>query len=219
MSRDVAQVFADIDACDGDRFVAHLTPDVRFRFTNADPVTGRDAVKEAVEGFWSTIDGLTQVYNKRYFAETIEREIGRAQRYRRDLSLILFDIDHFKNINDTFGHLAGDYVLKALATVIKGKIRREDVLARYGGEEFAIILPQTGKPGAAVIAERICAEFRKLDLPVQQADRWLKVTGSLGVAGFPEDAESPEGLIQQADIALYSAKLHGKDQVVVFERH
>jgi two-component system cell cycle response regulator len=89
----------------------------------------------------TTIDGLTQIYNKRYFQETLEREIGRAQRYRRDLSLIMFDIDRFKNINDTYGHLAGDYVLKHLATVIKSRIRREDILARYGGEEFAIILP------------------------------------------------------------------------------
>ena len=90
----------------------------------------------------TTIDGLTQIYNKRYFLETLEREISRAHRYRRELSLIMFDIDHFKKINDTYGHLAGDYVLKQLAQVIKSRIRREDIMARYGGEEFAIILPE-----------------------------------------------------------------------------
>ena len=87
----------------------------------------------------TTIDGLTQVFNKRYFIETLEREMGRAQRYRRDLSLIMFDIDHFKQINDTYGHLAGDHILKQLAATIKTRIRREDILARYGGEEFVKI--------------------------------------------------------------------------------
>ena len=90
----------------------------------------------------TTVDGLTQVFNRRYFVETLEREIGRALRYRRDLSLIMFDIDRFKGVNDSFGHLAGDHVLKHLASVIKTRIRREDVLARYGGEEFAIVLPE-----------------------------------------------------------------------------
>src|SRR4051812_20585816 len=85
----------------------------------------------------TTIDGLTQIFNKRYFLETIEREVARSQRYRRALSLVMFDIDHFKRINDTFGHLAGDFVLKHLASAIKNKIRREDIFARYGGEEFA----------------------------------------------------------------------------------
>src|SRR5512142_2783884 len=83
----------------------------------------------------TTVDGLTQIYNKRYFMEVLEREISRSHRYGRELSLIMFDIDHFKNINDTYGHLAGDHVLKHLASAVKGRIRREDIMARYGGEE------------------------------------------------------------------------------------
>jgi GGDEF domain-containing protein len=96
----------------------------------------------------TTVDGLTQIFNRRYFLEQLDREVSRAKRYRRDLSLIMFDIDRFKSINDSYGHLAGDYVLTQLATVIKGKIRREDVLARYGGEEFAIVLPEIDGPNA-----------------------------------------------------------------------
>src|SRR4051812_5104221 len=103
----------------------------------------------------TTVDGLTQIFNKRYFLETIEREMSRSKRYRRPLGLMMFDIDHFKNINDTFGHLAGDYVLKQLATVVKNKIRREDVFARYGGEEFAVILPESDIDDARVISDKV----------------------------------------------------------------
>src|SRR6476469_5704094 len=90
----------------------------------------------------TTVDGLTQVFNRRYFLEQLDREVSRAKRYRRSLSLVMFDIDRFKGVNDSFGHLAGDHVLKHLASVIKTRIRRVDVLARYGGEEFAIVLPE-----------------------------------------------------------------------------
>ena len=166
----------------------------------------------------STMDPLTQLANRRYFEERLLEEVQRAKRHESPLSLVMVDLDDFKKINDSYGHPAGDEALRTTARVFRQTIRTIDVACRYGGEEFAVILPQTAKPGAAVIAERICAEFRKLDLPVQQVDRWLKITGSLGVASFPEDADTPEALIRQADIALYAAKLHGKDRVVVFER-
>src|SRR3954447_13903174 len=103
----------------------------------------------------TTIDGLTQIYNKRYFLETLEREIARSHRYRRELSLVMFDIDHFKKINDSYGHLAGDYVLKHLAQTVKGRIRREDCFARYGGEEFSIVLPEIDGLNAKPFAEKI----------------------------------------------------------------
>ena len=95
------------------------------------------------------IDGLTQVHNKRYLYEALEREIIRARRHARELSFLMFDIDHFKKINDVHGHLAGDFVLKELARIVQGRIRRDEVFARYGGEEFAIVLPETDLEGAA----------------------------------------------------------------------
>ncbi len=160
----------------------------------------------------TTIDGLTQVYNKRYFAETLEREIGRAQRYRRDLSLILFDIDHFKNVNDTFGHLAGDSVLKQLANVIKGRIRREDVLARYGGEEFAIILPEIDKHNALAFGEKIRRLTEKATFRFEDTE--IPVTVSVGVASLtPEVQETPD-FIKICDDNLYSAKAAGRNKVV-----
>ncbi|HVV16530.1 MAG TPA: GGDEF domain-containing protein, partial [Polyangia bacterium] len=103
----------------------------------------------------TTVDGLTQIFNKRYFVDTLEREVARAHRYRRALSLVMFDIDHFKKVNDGYGHLAGDYVLKHLAQTVRGKIRREDCFARYGGEEFAIVLPEIDNANCLPFAEKI----------------------------------------------------------------
>ncbi len=160
----------------------------------------------------TTIDGLTQIYNKRYFIETLEREIGRSQRYRRDLSLMMFDIDHFKRINDTFGHLAGDYVLKQLAAVIKSRIRREDVLARYGGEEFAIILPEIDGHNAEQFAEKIRRLTEKAVFKFEDAE--MPVTISIGVVSLPSGLEEPSELIKLADQKLYQAKDNGRNCVV-----
>ncbi|HTJ43456.1 MAG TPA: GGDEF domain-containing protein [Kofleriaceae bacterium] len=160
----------------------------------------------------TTIDGLTQVYNKRYFAETLEREIGRAQRYRRDLSLILFDIDHFKNVNDTFGHLAGDSVLKQLANVIKGRIRREDVLARYGGEEFAIILPEIDKHNALQFGEKIRRITEKAVFRFEDTE--IPVTVSVGIATLTPEVQEVTDFIKICDDNLYSAKAAGRNRVV-----
>ena len=101
------------------------------------------------------VDGLTGVNNKRYLLETMEREIPRARRHERPLTLVMFDIDHFKHINDTYGHLAGDYVLKEMAQLVKNRLRPDDVLGRYGGEEFAVLLPETNTEGGAAIAEEL----------------------------------------------------------------
>ena len=160
----------------------------------------------------TTIDGLTQVYNKRYFAETLEREIGRAQRYRRDLSLILFDIDHFKNVNDPFGHLAGDSVLKQLANVIKGRIRREDVLARYGGEEFAIILPEIDKHNALAFGEKIRRLTEKAVFRFEDTE--IPVTVSVGIATLTPEVQELTDFIKICDDNLYSAKAAGRNRVV-----
>ena len=160
----------------------------------------------------TTIDGLTQVYNKRYFIETLEREIGRAQRYRRDLSLIMFDIDNFKHINDTYGHLAGDYVLKQLAAVIKARIRREDILSRYGGEEFAIILPEIDAYNSLQFAEKVRRLIEKATFRFEDTD--IPVTISIGVASIRVDLEDPNDFIRIADANLYEAKAQGKNRVV-----
>ncbi len=159
----------------------------------------------------TTIDGLTQISNKRFFMETLEREIARGQRYQRPLSLVMFDLDHFKAINDTYGHLAGDYVLKHLASAVKGRIRREDVFARYGGEEFAIVLPEIAISTAVTFAEKIrqlveLHEFRFEKTPIA-------VTISVGVAGTERQQVDPEALIKQADDNLYAAKAAGRNQV------
>jgi two-component system, cell cycle response regulator len=159
----------------------------------------------------TTIDGLTQIFNKRYFLETLEREISRAHRYRRDLSLIMFDIDFFKKVNDTYGHLAGDYVLKQLASVIKGHIRREDIMARYGGEEFSIILPEIDGVNATAFAEKIRKLVEKTVFKFEDAR--MPVTISIGVASLQPDLHDPLEFIKVSDEKLYQAKAQGRNQV------
>ncbi len=156
----------------------------------------------------TTVDGLTQIFNRRYFLEQLDREVSRAKRYRRELSLILFDIDHFKAINDSYGHLAGDYVLKQLATVVKGKIRREDVLARYGGEEFAIILPEIDGTNANAFAEKIRKLVEKA--PFKFEDTKIAVTVSVGLSTCVDPDDSAT-LIKRADDKLYEAKAAGRN--------
>jgi diguanylate cyclase (GGDEF)-like protein len=160
----------------------------------------------------TTVDGLTQIFNKRYFLETLERELGRAERYRRDLSLIIFDIDHFKKINDTYGHLAGDHVLKHLALVIKSRIRREDILSRYGGEEFTIILPEIDQENAAGFAEKIRKLIEKAVFKFEDTE--IPVTISIGVARYTPDVGDANDFIKLADDKLYEAKMQGRNRVV-----
>jgi two-component system, cell cycle response regulator len=162
------------------------------------------------------IDGLTGAHNKRYFIEFLEREIARCQRYARPLSLLMFDIDHFKVINDTHGHLTGDYVLKELARRLLGRIRKEELLARYGGEEFAVVLPETSHEGSMQFAEQI----RRIVAsdPFEYEGDSFPVTISVGVStlegnyqGQPAD---PLEFIKRADTNLYAAKRGGRNMVV-----
>jgi two-component system cell cycle response regulator len=159
----------------------------------------------------TTVDGLTQIYNKRYFLETLEREISRAHRYHRDLALIMFDIDFFKNVNDSHGHLAGDSVLKQLASVLKGRIRREDIMARYGGEEFAIILPEISVHNAVVFAEKVRKLIEKT--PFKFEDTKIPITVSVGVAEIGAGIQSTADFIRIADEKLYQAKQEGRNRV------
>ena len=161
----------------------------------------------------STIDGLTETYNKRYFLDTLERELNRAHRYGRGVSLALFDIDHFKKINDTHGHLAGDYVLRELAVLCAQNVRRQDVLARYGGEEFAIVLPEIDTAGALLV----CEKLRSLTeaFPFVFGTEPIPVTISLGIHSFEAGQvfSGTEAFIAEADAKLYAAKQGGRNRV------
>ncbi len=158
------------------------------------------------------IDGLTGAHNKRSFLEFLEREIARCARHRRPLSLLMFDIDHFKLVNDTHGHLTGDYVLKELSKRLLGRIRREELLARYGGEEFATVLPETDNAGAMIFAEQI----RRLvaDEPFEYEGDRFPVTISVGVATVEGEDVDSTAFIKMADDHLYRAKREGRNKVI-----
>ncbi|MBN1207516.1 MAG: diguanylate cyclase [Myxococcaceae bacterium] len=159
----------------------------------------------------SVMDGLTLLHNHRYFQERLREEFRVAQRYDDALSLILVDLDHFKEINDRYGHPAGDDVLRQVARLLLQTMRETDIVARYGGEEFAVLLPRTPLPGAITVAERIWKELGTL--PVGP-DGSLRVTASLGVSGFPHRSVlSPEQLLLTADEALYRAKREGRNRI------
>ncbi|MEW6481891.1 MAG: diguanylate cyclase [bacterium] len=159
-------------------------------------------------------DGLTSLYNHRYFKETLHKEIKRSERYNLVFSLLMFDIDNFKKINDTYGHPKGDEVLKGLSQIAKEIFQREiDVVARYGGEEFVIILPQTTKERALTVGEKMLSLVR--ERLYIMAGLPEVVTISLGIASYPDDGGREEAIIQAADKALYQAKKEGKDRVVL----
>jgi two-component system, cell cycle response regulator len=157
------------------------------------------------------VDGLTQCYNKRYFMEFLEREMARGLRYGRPLSLMMFDIDHFKRVNDTYGHLAGDYVLRELAGLVRTRVRKEECLARYGGEEFALVTPESGPERVRKFAEkirRLCETHQfRFDNKV------IPVTLSIGVSEMRPEMTEPSRFIRSADERLYQAKHQGRNQV------
>ncbi|MGB5811299.1 MAG: GGDEF domain-containing protein [Polyangiales bacterium] len=158
-----------------------------------------------------TTDGLTQLHNKRYFDEMLDKEVARAKRYKRGFSLLVFDIDHFKHINDTYGHLAGDAILRQLGAVILGRLRRNDVVARIGGEEFALITPEVGVDGAAELAGKINRLIRDTRFEFEGAR--VQVTVSVGVAEWQSHFDDPEDLFKAADDKLLEAKRSGRDRV------
>lgn len=158
-----------------------------------------------------TIDGLTELHNKRYFNEAIEREASRSKRYQRTFSLVLFDIDHFKKINDTFGHLAGDSVLRQLGALVRGKVRRDDVPARTGGEEFSVIVPEVPLDGAVILAEKLRIAIEGSTFKFEGTR--IPVTVSIGVAEWSDDIKDPADLVKRADERLYEAKRTGRNRV------
>ncbi|MDA8083371.1 MAG: diguanylate cyclase [Nitrospiraceae bacterium] len=166
---------------------------------------------------YATTDGLTGLHNHRVFREKLHEEIERSRRYARDVSLLMIDIDHFKLFNDTYGHQAGDEVLRTVADLIRRNIRTTDFGARYGGEEFSVILPETSGSQALTVAERLCANIMGYDLVLASGDR-PTITVSIGCATFPWNAETDELLIKKSDENLYAAKRGGRNRVVGSDR-
>ncbi len=165
----------------------------------------------------ATKDGMTKLYIYRHFYTLLENEIRRCSRYKRNMSLIMMDIDNFKRINDTYGHLTGDTILKNLAIVLQESVRKIDIPARYGGEEFVVILPETDKEDACVIAERIRKNISKIVVKVNETQD-LSPTVSMGVAQYSTDGKEAKELINAADTALYYSKHNGKNMVSTYEK-
>jgi diguanylate cyclase (GGDEF)-like protein len=158
------------------------------------------------------IDALTEVHNKRYLVEFLDRELARSARFCRPLSLVLFDIDHFKAVNDDLGHLCGDFTLRELATCVKAVIRKDELLARYGGEEFAVVLPESSLDDAVRVSERIRTLVEKHLFQFEDKQYLVTIslgaTCTLGAEGLP-----PTELIRRADEKLYQAKREGRNRV------
>jgi len=158
-------------------------------------------------------DGLTQIHNKRYFLEFLEREMARCSRYARPLTLIMFDLDHFKRVNDEYGHLAGDFVLKKMAAEVTKKVRKEECFARYGGEEFALVLPDTALERGVVLAEKIRQLVEATEFKFE--DNTMPVTTSMGVQQMADGQDKdPSSFIKAADEKLYVAKQQGRNRVI-----
>ena len=156
------------------------------------------------------VDGLTGVHNKRYFVEQLDRELSRAARHGRPLTMVLCDIDHFKSVNDEYGHLAGDHVLKEVAQLCKSRIRPDDVIARYGGEELAMILPETDLAGGRLIADELRERIASSSFVFEDED--IDVTVSCGVAQL-DPSWSSYDFVKAADDQLYEAKRSGRNRV------
>jgi two-component system cell cycle response regulator len=159
-------------------------------------------------------DPLTQTHNRRALVERLTEEMERARRYGLHLSVLMVDLDHFKAINDSYGHVVGDEVLRGVSGTLQREARTVDIVARYGGEEFVVVLPETGSEGALALAERIRARVAGTPAVPGGEYGWLRVTVSIGVATVPAPGVNmPEELIAAADEALYRAKAEGRNRV------
>ncbi len=183
-------------------------------FTNLNPIISSPIIVE-IHVFKETekmamVDSLTGIFNRRYFDINLKKELKRARRYDKDFSLIMIDLDNFKNINDTHGHVFGDKVLRKFATLLTNMSREEDIICRYGGEEFMVILPETAGNGALVFGERIRAGLK--------SDKFFKeysITVSGGISSYPHGWKTVEELVENVDKALYEAKFSGKDCFII----
>jgi diguanylate cyclase (GGDEF)-like protein len=163
----------------------------------------------------SNLDALTFLPNRRQIIRELQDEVLRAQRYNSLLSISILDVDHFKLVNDTYGHVVGDHVLREIAIQLRDHVRHPDMVARYGGEEFLILLPNSTKEAASEQAARLCKQIRDAIIHVDSFD--IHVTLSIGVAQFQQDVDSWQTLLSRADTALYEAKNAGRDQWSISE--
>lgn len=200
-----------VDVCEikpGDRL--QLGPNVVLRFAITDEEE-EELQRRLYES--STRDALTRVYNRKYFSERLTAEVAYSRRHRVKLAVLILDLDDFKGTNNTYGHLAGDMVLRLVSAQMQRLIRIEDLLARYGGEEFVILARSTGKTEAVRLADRIRESIGELEIPI--GDRSIRCTVSIGVAALPDVAPDggPTELLALADARLYRAKAEGKNRV------
>ena len=159
-------------------------------------------------------DDCTNLYNIRHFNEVIDKELTRSKRYNQSLSLVLFDLDHFKKVNDTHGHICGSLLLKEIGNLVKRNLRDIDSAYRYGGDEFILLLPQTSKRDAFKVAERFCDLFARTSIKLKK-DVHVKITASFGVTSFPEDGNDRNKLVFLADQAIYQVKQRNRNDVGV----
>lgn len=190
----------------GDRL--HIGPTCALRFSIVDQAE-EELARQLYEA--STRDTLTHAYNRRYFMQRLSSEVAFAQRHRTKLATIILDVDHFKRVNDTWGHRAGDEVLRTIAMAMQGAIRTEDVFARYGGEEFAVLVRGNDHRGATAFAERLRQTVSRIEIVLPETS--LRVTVSAGVASFEQGMKSGDELMAIADTRLYRAKESGRNSV------
>jgi diguanylate cyclase (GGDEF)-like protein len=186
-------------------------------FDATDTAIAQNLLKEALEAISeiSNRDGLTGIYNRRYLENRLSSEFDRTRRYGGTFSMVLFDLDFFKKVNDTYGHLAGDKVLVEIAARMKQQLRTSDVLGRYGGEEFILILPETSLEGARIFADRL-REMIELE-PVIYDNITIPVTVSMGVTEHQADMPSYTSMTHQSDLALYASKAAGRNRVTCYD--
>jgi diguanylate cyclase (GGDEF)-like protein len=163
----------------------------------------------------STHDALTGLLNRNYFEDTLSHQLGQAERFDSNLSLLFIDIDDFKEVNDEYGHVVGDNVIRRIAEIIRAEIRQSDLAIRYGGEEFVVLMPGTASIDALVLAERIRTSIAKSVLVTDAGDIQMSISG--GVATYPVEAKNKEELVYFADSALYISKGAGKNRISVFK--
>lgn len=194
---------------DGDKIRLGSTTILKFTYNDHLDVSFQQQMLDA-----ALRDGLTKAFNKRYFLGRLETELAYAKRHRAPLSLVMFDVDHFKRVNDTYGHLAGDYVLQKISKLTQNTVRSEDVFARYGGEEFGVICRGVTLGNAGILGERLRTAVESHSF--EHEGTRMPITISVGVAAYPDlPIDLPDQLIAAADEALYQAKRTGRNRVLL----